>query len=106
MEGHRSHALITLGKDYKYCAAADMIFTSPYPALPIPEDAAIWNVLEQQARDKPDAPAFVCGLTDRALTFRDVLQQAQCICAGLHAAGIKKGDVRTAQGVWMSVGCC
>jgi non-ribosomal peptide synthetase component E (peptide arylation enzyme) len=71
-----------------------MVYASPYPSLPLPKDAAIWNNLEQQARDKPHAPAFVCGITDRVLTFRQVLQQAQFICAGLHANGVRKGDVR------------
>jgi len=82
---------------------AVMLFTSPYAALPIPEDAAIWNVLERQARDRPHAPAFVCGLSDRALSFRDVLQQAQFICAALHAEGIRKGDVRMSVFVCVSV---
>lgn len=70
-----------------------MIFRSPYPDLAIPEDASIWNVLKQQARDRPNAPAFVCGLADHTLTFAQVLQQAQSICAGLAADGVKKGDV-------------
>lgn len=75
-----------------------MVYKSPYPSLPLPKDAAIWNNLEQQARDKPDAPAFVCGITDRVLTFRQVLHHSQHICAGLHANGIRKGDVRVSLG--------
>lgn len=71
-----------------------MTFISPYFSLPIPEDAVIWNVLEAQAASKPDAPAFLCGLTDRTISFSGVLRQAKLICAGLHADGIKKGDVR------------
>ncbi|KAE9000678.1 hypothetical protein PR003_g18487 [Phytophthora rubi] len=46
-----------------------MIFRSKCPTLSIPEDACIWNVVENHARTIGDRPAFVCGLTERTLTF-------------------------------------
>ncbi|KAG7401339.1 hypothetical protein PHYBOEH_001755 [Phytophthora boehmeriae] len=70
-----------------------MIFRSKLPTLPIPEDASIWKVLEQHAREIGDKPAFICGITERTLTFRDVHRQAKQVCAGLAANGLKKGDV-------------
>ncbi|KAE9059179.1 hypothetical protein PF005_g32071, partial [Phytophthora fragariae] len=40
-----------------------------------------------------DRPAFVCGLTERTLTFAGLLRQAKQLCAGLAANGLEKGDV-------------
>ncbi|KAE9063839.1 hypothetical protein PF010_g28836, partial [Phytophthora fragariae] len=34
-----------------------IIFKSPYPDVSIPEDAAIWNKLEQHARENGDMAA-------------------------------------------------
>ncbi|KAG7381842.1 hypothetical protein PHYPSEUDO_005625 [Phytophthora pseudosyringae] len=70
-----------------------IIFKSPYPDVPIPGDAAIWNKLEQHARGNGDKLALVCGMSERTVTFAAVLELAQLICAGLVASGIKKGDV-------------
>ncbi|KAH7484695.1 putative 4-coumarate--CoA ligase 1 [Phytophthora ramorum] len=70
-----------------------MIFTSPHPAVPIPEGKTIWNMLELHARERGDKPAFVCGITDKVLTYAETLKKAEAICAGLAACGIKKGDV-------------
>ncbi|RLN38048.1 hypothetical protein BBJ28_00001086 [Nothophytophthora sp. Chile5] len=78
----------------KSTSARNMTFTSLHPTLPIPGDACMWNVVEQRARDIGDKPAFVCGLTERALTFGDLFKQAKQVCAGLAANGIRKGDVR------------
>ncbi|KAL4095220.1 hypothetical protein PRIC1_008597 [Phytophthora ramorum] len=70
-----------------------MIFKSRHPTLPIPADAAIWNVVEQHARTMGDKAAFVCGLTDRTITYANLLRSAKKLCAGLAANGLKKGDV-------------
>ncbi|KAG7401341.1 hypothetical protein PHYBOEH_001757 [Phytophthora boehmeriae] len=69
-----------------------MIFRSKCPTLRIPDDASLWNVVEQHARDIGDKPAFTCGLTERTLTFAELLRQAELVCAGLAANGLKKGD--------------
>ncbi|KAG3086919.1 putative 4-coumarate--CoA ligase 2 [Phytophthora cactorum] len=70
-----------------------IIFKSPYPDVAIPDDAAVWNKLEQHARENGDKPALVCGMSERTLTFAEVFNLAQRICAGLFASGIKKGDI-------------
>ncbi|KUF83332.1 4-coumarate--CoA ligase 2 [Phytophthora nicotianae] len=70
-----------------------MIFRSRCPTLPIPDDASIWNVVEQHANTKGDKPAFICGLTEKTLTFAELHRQAKQLCAGLAANGLKKGDV-------------
>ncbi|RLN91000.1 hypothetical protein BBJ28_00009774 [Nothophytophthora sp. Chile5] len=73
-----------------------MIFTSPHPKIPIPQDQTIWSMLELHARESGHKPAFICGLTEKTLTFAQTLEKAKAICAGLSAHGIKRGDVRTA----------
>ncbi|RLN79822.1 hypothetical protein BBJ28_00013956 [Nothophytophthora sp. Chile5] len=70
-----------------------MIFTSPHGTIAIPQDKTVWTVMEQRAAEHPEKPALICGLTERTLTFAEVYQQANQICAGLAALGIKKGDI-------------
>ncbi|KAG7401340.1 hypothetical protein PHYBOEH_001756 [Phytophthora boehmeriae] len=70
-----------------------IIFKSPFPDVLIPEDAALWNKLEQHAQEIGDKPALVCGMTDKSLSFAETHMQARRICAGLAAKGIKRGDV-------------
>lgn len=70
-----------------------MIFRSPHGDIPIPQDQTLWSVLEQQAAANADKPAFICGVSDRTLSFAAAYNQARQICAGLAAHGIKKGDV-------------
>ncbi|KAG6613348.1 putative AMP-binding enzyme [Phytophthora cinnamomi] len=70
-----------------------MIFKSRCLTQPIPADASIWKMVEQHAAAKPDKKAFICGITERSLTFSQLLQQARKLCAGLAANGLKKGDV-------------
>ncbi|KAF1793227.1 AMP-binding enzyme C-terminal domain [Phytophthora cactorum] len=70
-----------------------MIFTSRHPTLPIPDNAAIWYVVEQHARHIGDKPAFVCGVTGRTISYAQLLRMAKKICAGLAANGLQKGDI-------------
>uniref|UniRef100_K3WMF8 AMP-dependent synthetase/ligase domain-containing protein n=1 Tax=Globisporangium ultimum (strain ATCC 200006 / CBS 805.95 / DAOM BR144) TaxID=431595 RepID=K3WMF8_GLOUD len=72
-----------------------MIYSSSHDELPIPQDQTLWSCLEQHARDADVAnkPAFICALTAREVSFAQLLEQAKHIAAGLHANGIKKGDV-------------
>ncbi|GAB9465117.1 hypothetical protein Gpo141_00002535 [Globisporangium polare] len=72
-----------------------MIFTSPYESLAIPQDKTLWDFLELHARgsENAHAPAFICSVSERQVSFSQMLAQAQQVCAGLHARGIRKGDV-------------
>ncbi|KAG7401964.1 hypothetical protein PHYBOEH_008485 [Phytophthora boehmeriae] len=82
------------GRSRKNEASEDkMIFRSRHPTLAIPADASLWNVVEQHAREIGEKPAFICGLTERTLTYEDLHRQAKQVCAGLAANGISKGDV-------------
>lgn len=76
-----------------------MIYTSPYGKLPIPEGKSVWDFLELHASsENARAPAFICGITSREVSFSQMFTQAKQIVAGLHANGIKKGDVRRCSG--------
>uniref|UniRef100_K3WMF3 AMP-dependent synthetase/ligase domain-containing protein n=1 Tax=Globisporangium ultimum (strain ATCC 200006 / CBS 805.95 / DAOM BR144) TaxID=431595 RepID=K3WMF3_GLOUD len=70
-----------------------MIFTSPYPKVAIPQDQTLYSYVEKQAREMPGTAAFICGLSKRQITFAQLFTQTQQIVAGLHANGIKRGDV-------------
>ncbi|KAF1776779.1 Leucine-rich repeat domain, L domain-like [Phytophthora cactorum] len=70
-----------------------MIFRSRLPTLPIPNDASIWKVVEDHARTIGNKKAFICGITEKSLTFAELLEQSTKVCAGLAANGLKKGDV-------------
>ncbi|TMW62616.1 hypothetical protein Poli38472_005234 [Pythium oligandrum] len=69
-----------------------MIFSSPHGTLHSEPNRVVWDDLETQAQTQPFAPAFVCGLTHRVLSFGDVHSHAKAIVAGLHADGIRKGE--------------
>uniref|UniRef100_K3XAT7 AMP-dependent synthetase/ligase domain-containing protein n=1 Tax=Globisporangium ultimum (strain ATCC 200006 / CBS 805.95 / DAOM BR144) TaxID=431595 RepID=K3XAT7_GLOUD len=71
-----------------------MIFSSPFPDVPIPADKGSWSYLELHAHDEnAHKPAFVCAVTRREVTFAQAHAQAKQIVAGLHARGIQKHDV-------------
>lgn len=71
-----------------------MIFTSPYAAIPIPEDEIVYNYIERHAATIGHKPAFICGLTRREISYARLYTQTRQIVAGLVANGIKRGDVR------------
>ncbi|KAF1331308.1 hypothetical protein FI667_g4455, partial [Globisporangium splendens] len=71
-----------------------MVYASPYGNVPIPEDKSMWDFVEQHGSSaNADAPAFICGLTARTVTFAQLLTRAKLLVAGLHKNGIRKGDV-------------
>lgn len=76
-------------------ALTKMIFTSPYPAIPIPDDEIVYNYIEKHAAEIGHKPAFICGLSKREVSFAQLYTQTRQIIAGLAANGIKRGDVRT-----------
>lgn len=70
-----------------------MIFTSPYPSIPIPQDRIVYHYVDKHAREIGHKPAFVCGMSKRQVTFAQLRTQTRQIIAGLVANGIKRGDV-------------
>lgn len=83
-----------------------MIFTSPYPSVPIPQDQIVYNYVDIHARNIGHKPAFVCGMTKRQVTFAQLRTQTRQIIAGLVANGIKRGDVSDLLLVCSALACC
>lgn len=68
------------------------IIPSPYPDTSIPNSALVPFVLER-ANQYPDKAAIVCAATGRSLTYGELDVAIRRVAAGLHAKGIRKGDV-------------
>jgi len=60
-------------------------------AAALPEPACLANMILDQARRRPDAPAVQCGGT--ALTYGDLMRRAAAIADALVAAGLEAGDM-------------
>ncbi len=69
-----------------------MIIRSPYPDVDIPDTPLVPFVL-QRAQALHDKTAIVCGATGRSYTYGALADAINRVAAGLHARGVKKGDV-------------
>ena len=69
-----------------------MILKSPYPDVTIPDVSLVEYVFKDRAR-WADKPAIVDGPSGRQYTYTQLYQAIQGCAAGLHARGIRKGDV-------------
>ncbi len=69
-----------------------MIIRSPYPDVVIPNTPLVPFVL-QRAKELHDKTAIVCGATGRSFTYGALADAIYRVAAGLHARGIRKGDV-------------
>ncbi len=67
-----------------------MPFTSPWPDVVVP-NVTLGELVLGEARG--DAPALVDALTGRALSFAEVVRDVNRLAAGLHAWGLRKGEV-------------
>jgi acyl-CoA synthetase (AMP-forming)/AMP-acid ligase II len=72
--------------------SAPVLLRSPYPDVEIPDTPLVPFVLQRVAVH-PDKPAIVCGATGRQYTYGGLAQAIRQAAAGLHARGIRKGDV-------------
>ncbi|MCA0376717.1 MAG: AMP-binding protein [Gemmatimonadetes bacterium] len=68
------------------------ILRSPHPDVVIPDSAFVPFVLGRAA-EFPDAPALICGVTGKTYTYAGLVDAVHHVAAGLHARGIRKGDV-------------
>ncbi|KAG7384493.1 hypothetical protein PHYPSEUDO_002545 [Phytophthora pseudosyringae] len=74
-------------------AASDrIVHKSPHEDIQIPRHT-IWEVAALQARVNGDKPAFVCGVTHKTVTFRELFAGARRLAASLAHHGVRKGDV-------------
>ncbi|EGZ11906.1 hypothetical protein PHYSODRAFT_250769 [Phytophthora sojae] len=69
-----------------------IVHRSPHADVEIPEHT-IWEVAERQARVNGDKPAFVCGLTHRSVSFRELFTGARRLAASFAQEGVRRGDV-------------
>ena len=69
-----------------------MILRSPFPDLDIP-DLPLVPFLFQRASEHPDKLAIKCGVTGRGYTYAQLIDGIHRVAAGLHAHGMRKGDV-------------
>jgi acyl-CoA synthetase (AMP-forming)/AMP-acid ligase II/enoyl-CoA hydratase/carnithine racemase len=69
-----------------------MIFKSPHPDVIIPEISLPDLILEHTER-LGDKPAFIDGLTGRAISYKQMKQSIEGMAAALAARGFGKGDV-------------
>lgn len=69
-----------------------MIFRSPYPNIPIPEQPLTEFVL-QRAVELADKPALIEGLSDRIVTYGQLADFIGRVASSLAARGFSKGDV-------------
>ncbi|MES2525319.1 MAG: 4-coumarate--CoA ligase family protein [Gemmatimonadota bacterium] len=68
------------------------IISSPYPDIDIP-DSAVTPFVLRHAERLGDKPAIICGLTGQQYTYRELAAAIRRTAAGLHARGIRKGQV-------------
>jgi acyl-CoA synthetase (AMP-forming)/AMP-acid ligase II len=68
------------------------IIPSPFPDAAIPDLSLVPFVFERAA-EHPDKVAIVCAASGRSLTYAELQSSIHRVAAGLHAKGIRKGDV-------------
>jgi len=69
-----------------------MIHESPFANVEIP-DLSLPQFVMQDFADRADQPALVDGPSGRTLTYGQLAGAIQKAAAGLHARGLRKGDV-------------
>ncbi len=69
-----------------------MIFTSPLPDVLIPE-ISFTDFLFERFRRYGSKPALIDYHSGDVLTYADLLAQVEAVAGGLHAHGLRKGDV-------------
>jgi acyl-CoA synthetase (AMP-forming)/AMP-acid ligase II len=69
-----------------------MIFSSPYPNIPIPEQPLTEFVL-QRAIELADKPALIEGISNQVLTYKQLAESIRRVAISLAARGFSKGDV-------------
>ncbi len=72
--------------------AEAVVIRSPHPDVDIPDTALVPFVLGRVS-EFPDHLAIVCGVTGKSYTYAQLADAVHHVAAGLHAHGIRKGDV-------------
>lgn len=69
-----------------------MIFSSPHPAVTIPE-ISLTDFVLQRAAEFGEKPALIDGQTGRTITYAQLVPTIQRLAAGFARHGLNKGDV-------------
>lgn len=69
-----------------------MIFSSPHPAVTIPE-ISLTDFVLQRAAEFGEKPALIDGQTGRTITYAQLVPTIQRLAAGFAGHGLNKGDV-------------
>jgi acyl-CoA synthetase (AMP-forming)/AMP-acid ligase II len=69
-----------------------MVYESPFPDVEIP-DLSLPQFVMQDFADRADQPALVDGPSGRTLTYGQLAGAIRQAAAGLHARGLREGDV-------------
>ena len=72
--------------------SAANILRSPHPDVDIPDMPLVPFVLGRVS-EFPDHPAIICGVSGKRYTYAELDDAVRHVAAGLHARGIRKGDV-------------
>ncbi|RLN31518.1 hypothetical protein BBI17_009385, partial [Phytophthora kernoviae] len=70
---------------------AQIVHKSPHDDISIPNHT-IWEVAEHQARVNGEKTAFICGITHKKVTFRELFTGARRVAASFTRDGVRKGD--------------
>src|SRR5215472_6315171 len=68
-----------------------MVFHSPWPKIELPA-ASLCDVIFGRASQYSDKPALIDGETGHTLTYRQLLESAGRVAAGLARAGLRPGQ--------------
>lgn len=69
-----------------------MPYESPFATVTIP-DLSLPEFVMQDFADRADQPALVDGPSGRTLTYGQLAEAIPAVAAGLHARGLREGDV-------------
>ena len=72
--------------------SAAKILRSPHPDVDIPDMPLVPFVLGRVS-EFPDHPAIICGVSGKSYTYAQLDDAVRHVATGLHARGIRKGDV-------------
>ncbi|KAG9403914.1 hypothetical protein AC1031_005402 [Aphanomyces cochlioides] len=80
----------------RYATAAlshkQRVYTSPYPPLEFPQRTT-WDLVHEVAQAKPDATAFICGVSHATMSFGEFDQAVQKTATSLAQRGVTKGTI-------------
>jgi len=69
-----------------------MIYRSPYQSVEVP-DVTLASYVMRRVNADADKTAIACGITGRSYTYAALMDAMHSVAAGLHARGVRKGDV-------------